>query len=112
MLSMGNTAHGHYCPIVRLASTQHTANTDPNADTAQFARTAGTLTLNSDSVQDIQVTVGGSPDLTTFARPGEATVHNASLPSAPSGYEWQTFRLSEPISSRSRGFPRASFIHP
>jgi autotransporter-associated beta strand protein len=66
----------------------------------------------SATVQDVQVAVGGSLDLATFARPVEATVLNPGLPTAPSGYEWHTFRLSEPISSRSSGFLRASFSTP
>lgn len=66
----------------------------------------------SATVQDTQVAVGGSLDLAALARPVEATVLNPALPRAPSGYEWQTFRLSEPISSQSHRFLRASFIHP
>lgn len=66
----------------------------------------------SATVGDVQVAVGGSLDLANFARPVEATVLSPGLPSAPSGYEWHTFRLSEPISSRSSGFLRASFSTP
>jgi autotransporter-associated beta strand protein len=66
----------------------------------------------SATVQGVQVAVGGSLDLATFARPVEATVLNPGLPIAPTGYEWHTFRLSEPISSRTSGFLRASFSTP
>ena len=65
----------------------------------------------STTVQNVQVAVGGSLDLATFARPVEETALNPGLPSAPSGYEWHTFRLSEPISSRPSGFLRASFLN-
>jgi hypothetical protein len=58
------------------------------------------------------VAVGGSLDLTTFDRTVEKTALDPSLPSAPTGYEWHTFRLGEPISSQSRGFLRASFTNP
>jgi hypothetical protein len=61
------------------------------------------------TVQGVEVAVGGSLDLATFTRSVEETVLDPGLPSAPSGYEWHTFRLAEPISSQSRGFLRASF---
>ena len=63
----------------------------------------------STTVQAVQVAVGGSLDLASFARTVEETALNPDLPGAPSGYEWHTFRLSDPISSQSRGFLRASF---
>ena len=66
----------------------------------------------SANVQGVDVAVGGSLDLATFTRPVEETALNPGLPSAPSGHEWHTFRLGEPISSQSRGFLRASFITP
>lgn len=66
----------------------------------------------SATVQGVQVAVGGSLDLATFDRGVEKTAPNPGLPSAPSGYEWHTFRLSEPISSQPRGFLRVSFINP
>jgi autotransporter-associated beta strand protein len=66
----------------------------------------------SATVQGVQVAVGGSLDLTTFDRTVEKTALDPSLPSAPTGYEWHTFRLGEPISSQSRGFLRASFTNP
>jgi hypothetical protein len=66
----------------------------------------------STTVQGVDVAVGGSLDLATFVRSVEETVLNPALPSAPSGYEWHTFRLSDPISSQARGFLRASFITP
>lgn len=66
----------------------------------------------SATVQGVQVTVGGSLDLATFARDVQETVLDPALPAAPSGYDWRTFRLSDPVSSQSRGFLRASFIAP
>lgn len=64
------------------------------------------------TVKGVQVTVGGSLDLATFTRGVEITALDPALPAAPSGYEWRTFRLSDPVSSQSRGFLRASFSIP
>lgn len=64
------------------------------------------------TVQGVEVAIGGSLDLATFARSVEQTTLNPGLPSAPSGYEWHTFRLVDPISGQSRGFLRASFNIP
>jgi autotransporter-associated beta strand protein len=66
----------------------------------------------SATVKGVQVTVGGSLDLATFARGVEETALNPALPAASSGYDWRTFRLSDPVSSQSRGFLRASFSTP
>jgi fibronectin-binding autotransporter adhesin len=66
----------------------------------------------SATVQGVQVTVGGSLDLATFARGVQETALDPALPAAPSGYDWRTFRLSDPVSSQSRGFLRASFSTP
>lgn len=66
----------------------------------------------STTVQGVQVAVGGSLDLATFTRTVEETVLNPGLPGVPSGYEWHTFRLGDPISGQSRGFLRASFSNP
>lgn len=66
----------------------------------------------STTVQGVQVAVGGSLDLASFDRPVEETALNPELPAAPSGYEWHTFRLADPISSQASGFLRASFHNP
>jgi len=66
----------------------------------------------SATVQGVQVAVGGSLDLATFARGVQETALDPALPAAPSGYDWRTFRLSDPVSSQSRGFLRASFSTP
>ena len=66
----------------------------------------------SATVKGVQVTVGGSLDLATFARGVEETALNPALPAASSGYEWRTFRLSDAVSSQPRGFLRASFSTP
>lgn len=66
----------------------------------------------SATVQGVQVTVGGSLDLATFARGVQETALDSALPAAPSGYDWRTFHLSDPVSSQSRGFLRASFSTP
>lgn len=66
----------------------------------------------SATVKGVQVAVGGSLDLATFARGVEETALNPALPAASSGYEWHTFRLSDPVSSQPRGFLRASFSAP
>lgn len=64
------------------------------------------------TVQGVEVAIGGSLDLAIFARSVEEAAPNPGHPSAPSGYEWHTFRLVDPISSQSRGFLRASFNIP
>lgn len=64
------------------------------------------------TVQGVEVAVGGSLDLAAFAQSVEETAINPGLPGAPSGYEWHTFRLSDPISGQVRGFLRASFTNP
>lgn len=66
----------------------------------------------SATVKGVQVAVGGSLDLATFARGVEETALNPALPAASSGYEWRTFRLSDAVSSQPRGFLRASFSTP
>lgn len=66
----------------------------------------------SATVQGVQVSVGGSLDLLTFDRGVEATTLNPSLPSAPTGYQWHTFRLTDPIASQPRGFLRGIFTLP
>lgn len=66
----------------------------------------------SATVQGVEIAVGGSLDLVTFARPIEPAVLNPDLPNGPSGHEWRTFRLSQPISSQPRGFLRAALSIP
>lgn len=66
----------------------------------------------SATVKGVLVTVGGSLDLATFARGVQETALDPALPVAPTGHEWRTFRLSDPVSSQSRGFLRASFSTP
>jgi hypothetical protein len=64
------------------------------------------------TVEGVNVSVGGTLELATFDRIVEETALNPGLPTAPAGYEWHSFRLSDPISSQPRGFLRASFEQP
>lgn len=58
------------------------------------------------SIDGVDYTIQGSDNLATFTAGVDSIANPAGLPTAPAGYEYKSFRLTNPITPPTRGFMR------